>query len=107
MTLYIDLDDDDSYLLHYRNEITSMKIKFNDTKASVDQETLDFIFECILQIFPSLNCLIFTESFINQQLQFQISPTPKLCSSILLKLNIYLENFCDCLYLLDGRYINL
>ncbi|CAF2989699.1 unnamed protein product, partial [Rotaria sp. Silwood2] len=65
------------------------------------------LFTHILTTFTNLQYLSFgPSSFWYQQLSFNIS-SPTVISSILLKLCVCLDNFIDCLYLLDGRFNQL
>ncbi len=63
----------------------------------------------ILTVFTSLNYVTFYESSYKNRvpLFFADPPLPSFRSSTLLKLNIRVQTFDDCLYLLDGRFNQL
>jgi len=59
-------------------------------------------------MFTKLDYLNFTANLIDhQQISFEISSPSSIVSANLLELNINVDNFNDCLYLLDGRFENL
>ncbi|CAF4136474.1 unnamed protein product [Rotaria magnacalcarata] len=66
-------------------------------------EIFGLIFTLICDVFTNLQCLNFDpSSSLCQQLSFARSP-PTVFSSTLLALHVNLQDFIDCLYLLDGR----
>jgi hypothetical protein len=59
-------------------------------------------------MFTKLDYLNFTGNLVDHQpILFEISSPPSIVSENLLKLNINVDSFSDCLYLLDGRCENL
>jgi hypothetical protein len=67
------------------------------------------IFDYILTVFTSLNCLILYESSYEDRVPLLLDDPhlPTFRSSTLRKLNVRLQSFDDCLYLLDGRFNQL
>lgn len=59
-------------------------------------------------MFMNLNYLNFTTDLVDhEQVLYEISSPSSIVSANLLKLNIYMSCFNDCLYVLDGRFKNL
>jgi hypothetical protein len=67
------------------------------------------IFDYIFTVFTNLIHLTFYESSYKNRLSLSFfePPLPTFRSSTLLKLNIRIQRFDDCLYLLDGRFNQL
>ncbi|CAF1443128.1 unnamed protein product [Rotaria sordida] len=92
----------------FKNQILSLVIDIveNDEQSSSEYMNI-FIFTQIFTMFPNLKYLNFGPSSIfYQRLSFGISP-PTIISSTLLELHVCLDDFIDCLYLLDGRFNQL
>ncbi|CAF1579846.1 unnamed protein product [Rotaria sp. Silwood1] len=88
----------------FKNQILSLVIKLDDKKQPFIRNILTHIFRYILTMFTNLCYLNFQASSIySQQISFDTLPRKPIFSSTLLKLHVNLENFNDCLYLLDGR----
>ncbi|CAF2959730.1 unnamed protein product [Rotaria sp. Silwood2] len=90
-----------------KDQITTLFVSIdNNNKA---QLTTINICNCILTVFTSLICLTLYESSYKNRviLYFDDAFLPTFRSSTLLKLNIRVECFEDCLYLLDGRFNQL
>jgi hypothetical protein len=76
-------------------------------KESITENGNTSIFAHIFPIFTNLQYLNFAPSAISyQELSFDIS-SPLVFSSNLLELHVNLDQFTDCLYLLDGRFNQL
>ncbi|UJR23220.1 hypothetical protein I4U23_026239 [Adineta vaga] len=93
------------------NQITKLLITFdNDNGEDYHDMLLTFmnIFHYILVTFTSLNCLILHQSSYAGRFLLSIENLPSTFrSSTLLKLDIKLQCFDDCLILLDGRFNQL
>jgi hypothetical protein len=72
----------------------------NDNR-NVTTDVHTFIFTHIFTMFTNLQCLNYYH-----RVSFHYSP-PTIFSSNLLELHVFLDNFTDCLYLLDGRFNEL
>ncbi|CAM4782744.1 unnamed protein product [Rotaria magnacalcarata] len=92
----------------FKSQISSLVIDvIENKKQSLIEDVNAFIFTHIITIFSNLQYLNFCPSlFFYQYLSFDNSP-PTVFSSTLLELRVCLENFTDCLYLLDGRFNQL
>jgi hypothetical protein len=100
---------DETLLFHiFKNKILSLVIHMNENGSRSDREEMNtFIFTHIFTMFTNLQYLNFVSSSIWYQIiSFHYSPPP-IFSSNLLELLVSLENFTDCLYLLDGRFNQL
>ncbi|CAF3495835.1 unnamed protein product [Rotaria sp. Silwood2] len=94
---------DKTLFLRFRNQITSLIIDFTKSNERDKGPIIRLIFTLIYDIFSNLQCLNFGPSLsLCQKLSFARSP-PTVFPSTLLELHVYLQNFIDCLYLLDGR----
>jgi hypothetical protein len=91
----------------YKNQILSLVINIKCEKLDSSKDVDKLIFRNIFNQFINLQYLNFSifGSF-NDRISLQISSL-SVISSNLLKLNVYVTNFNDCLYLLDGRFNNL
>ncbi|CAF3082047.1 unnamed protein product, partial [Rotaria sp. Silwood2] len=97
-----------SFLNIYTKQITSFIIRFNNKSQRLLSNLLPVIFTLIFEMFTKLDYLNFTANLgDHQQISFEISSPPSIVSANLLKLNINMDSFNDCLYLLDGRFKNL
>ncbi|CAF1534040.1 unnamed protein product [Rotaria sordida] len=100
--------NNNSFLNIYKNQITSFIIRFNNKSQRLLSDSLRVIFTSIFKIFTNLDYLNFTANLVDhQQISFGFSSPPSIVSMNLLKLNINVNCFNDCLYLLDGRFENL
>ncbi len=76
-------------------------------KESITENMDTFIFTHIFPMLTNLQYLNFAPSAISyQELSFDIS-FPLVFSTNLLELHVNLDQFIDCLYLLDGRFNQL
>ena len=90
----------------FKNQITTLIIEIDPYKAEL--WTLNDICNRIFSVCKNLTHLIVYESsYKNGVPLFFDLPSPKLSSSTLLVLNIKVQNFFMCLYLLDGRFNQL
>ena len=66
-------------------------------------------FNYILTVFTSLNSLTLYESSYKNRVPLLLDdpPLPTFFSATLLKLDIRIQSFDDCLYILDGRFEQL
>ncbi|CAF2099029.1 unnamed protein product [Rotaria magnacalcarata] len=100
--------DETSLICTLKNQILELVIDISTNKIQslpVDDNTI--IFTHIFTTFTNLQYLNFGPSLLyHQRLSFSTSPLT-IISTNLLKLHVYLENFNDCLYLLDGRFNQL
>ncbi|CAF3253229.1 unnamed protein product [Rotaria socialis] len=100
--------DETSLICTLKNQILELVIDISTNKIQslpVDDNTIIFIH--IFTTFTNLQYLNFGPSLLyHQRLSFFTSPLTVI-STNLLKLHVYLENFNDCLYLLDGRFNQL
>ncbi|CAF3372575.1 unnamed protein product, partial [Rotaria sp. Silwood2] len=93
-----------SFFHTFKKQISSLTIKLDDKKQPLIRNILTYIFTYILTMFTNLCYLNFQASLIySQQVSFDIVPRKLIFSSTLLELHVNLENFNDCLYLLNGR----
>ncbi len=90
----------------FKNQITTLTIEINPNKNKLS--TMENICNHIFSVFLNLTHLIFYESSYQNivRLLFEF-PSPKLFSSTLSVLNIKVQSFDVCLYLLDGRFHHL
>ncbi|CAF2101594.1 unnamed protein product [Rotaria magnacalcarata] len=94
---------DENLILRFKNQITSLIIDFTKSNERDKAPIIRLIFTFICDVFTNLQCLNFDPSSnLCQQLSFARSP-PTVVSSTLLELHVNLQDFIDCLYLLDGR----
>ena len=100
--------DENSLTRIFKNQISSLVISIsNDRKASSPKNADTIIFTHIFAMFQNLQYLNFgPSSLYHQRLSFHASPLTVI-STKLLKLHVRLDNFDDCLYLLDGRFNQL
>ncbi|CAF2612711.1 unnamed protein product [Rotaria sp. Silwood2] len=97
-----------SFFHTFKKQISSLTIKLDDKKQPLIRNILTYIFTYILTMFTNLCYLNFQASLIySQQVSFDIVPRKLIFSSTLLELHVNLENFNDCLYLLNGRFNQL
>ncbi|CAF3169701.1 unnamed protein product [Rotaria sp. Silwood2] len=91
----------------FKHQITTFSLTIDNNKETVD--TVVNICDYILNVFTNLIYLIFYESSYKNRVRlfFDDPPPPTFRSSTLLKLNVRLQCFADCLYLLDGRFSQL
>ncbi|CAF1533373.1 unnamed protein product, partial [Rotaria sp. Silwood1] len=90
----------------FKNQITTLIIGIDPDKN--ERSTMTNICNHIFTVFINLNHLIFYDASYknNVRLLFNI-PSPSFSSSSLLVLNIKVQTFDVCLYLLDGRFEQL
>ncbi|CAF1508421.1 unnamed protein product [Adineta steineri] len=90
---------------NFKKQITDLTIRndYNGRERIIDQSTNVFI--KLVDFFENLKYLSYTESFVakNSVLSFIDLPSTTFVSSNLIKLCITVNNFGDCLCLLDGR----
>ncbi|CAF3082595.1 unnamed protein product [Rotaria sp. Silwood2] len=91
----------------FKNQITILFITIDNNKETT--LTVVNICDYILTVFTSLIYLSLYESSYKNRLRllFDDPPPPTFHSSTLQKLNIKIQCFDDCLYLLDGRFNQL
>ncbi|CAF3157833.1 unnamed protein product [Rotaria sp. Silwood2] len=100
---------EESPLIHiFQNQILSLVIDIVQRKdLSLAENGNVHIFTRILTVSSKLQCLNFGPSlFPYQRLLFR-SLTPIVVSPTLLELRVSVQNFIDCLYLVDGRFDQL
>ncbi|CAF3414717.1 unnamed protein product [Rotaria sp. Silwood2] len=92
----------------YKNQILSLVIDINTNGEVYTTKNINkLLFSQIFTTFSNLQSLIFCPSLIHYQyLFFDIFPST-IVSSALLELHVCLNNFRDCLYLLDERFNQL
>ncbi|CAF1262603.1 unnamed protein product [Rotaria sordida] len=100
--------DESLFISTYKNQISLFVI---DIRSNGERDTITdenpLLFTYIFNTFTNLQILdIGPYSIWHQYLSFDISP-PNVISSTLLELHVNLNNFSDCLYLLDGRFNQL
>ena len=94
-------------LNNFSNQISSILIQFDESNPPVKRAIPQIIFTCVLTMFSKLCYLKFQLSLIYwQNISFDISPRQHI-SSHLLELYINLNNFNDCLYLVNDRFNEL
>ncbi|CAF1463531.1 unnamed protein product, partial [Adineta steineri] len=94
----------------FKNQITTLflAIDADDDDYNAMLSSVNNIYNCILTVFHCLITLIlFESSYINCVRLNLDCPPISFRSSILRKLNIKVQSFGDCLYLLDGRFDQL
>ena len=90
----------------FKNQITRLVIGVDRNQN--DLKTMENICNRIFTVFSNLTHLIFYESSYNNIVRLLFDfPSPKLSSSTLSVLNIKVQSFYMCLYLLDGRFNQL
>jgi hypothetical protein len=91
-----------------KNQILSLTIDINtNEKQSIPEDRNASIFTHIFNTFNNLQYLNFGPSLISHQRLSFCTPPPPVISTNLLDLHVCLNNFRDCLYLLDGRFNQL
>ncbi|CAF3511629.1 unnamed protein product [Rotaria socialis] len=103
------LFSDHILLLHtFKSQILSLVVNMSPNDKPNKTESINrIIFTNIFNMFINLQRLNFVSSSIwYQMLSFHNSP-PTIFSANLLELHVSLENFIDCLYLVDGRFNQL
>ncbi|CAM4781387.1 unnamed protein product [Rotaria magnacalcarata] len=99
--------DEKNLIVRFKNQITSLFIDFTKSNERHNGPIIRLIFALICDMFTNLQCLNFyPSSSLCQQLSFFRSP-PTVFPSTLLELHVNLQDFIDCLYLLDGRFNQL
>ncbi|CAF1019815.1 unnamed protein product [Rotaria sordida] len=96
----------------FKDQITTLILTIDNNNNDDYEEMLlsaTNIFDYIFTVFTNLIHLIFYESSFKNRvpLYFADPPSHTFRSSTLLRLNVRLESFNDCLYLLDGRFNQL
>jgi hypothetical protein len=91
----------------FKHQVSTLFITIDTNKKT--SSTVVNIFNEILNTFTSLIHLILYESLYDNRVQLYFSDPPPhtFRSSTLLKLNVKVQCFEDCLYLLDGRFNQL
>ncbi|CAF4642625.1 unnamed protein product [Rotaria sp. Silwood2] len=99
--------DESSLTYINKNQISSLVVNIKYEKLGSAEGVRELIFTNIFTLFTNLQYLNFSIFAIyNKRLPLQISSSAVI-SSNLLELNVCVENFVDCLYLLDGRFNKL
>jgi hypothetical protein len=94
-------------VLHMLNkQISSITVKIHDPQRPLITNGATKIFRYVLAMFPNLNCFRFETSIYCEPVSWN-HLAQAICSSNLLQLHIHLENFDDCIHLLDGRFNQL
>ncbi|CAF3123260.1 unnamed protein product [Rotaria sp. Silwood2] len=97
----------------FKNQITTLFITLHNNNNNDDYDEMLLstrnIFDYIFTVFINLIHLTFYESSYKNRLSlyFAEPPSRTFRSSTLLKLNVRIQSFDDCLYLLDGRFNQL
>ncbi len=108
--MYICLDETLSSGI-FKNQITTLYITIDENNEIHEEMVLSAasIVNYILTIFTSLIYLTLYESSYKNRVPIMLDDEflPTFRSSILLKLNIKVQCFDDCLHLLDGRFNQL
>ncbi|CAF0959553.1 unnamed protein product [Rotaria sordida] len=98
---------DKSLIFRFKNQIRSLIVNFTKSNEQGTGPMIRLIFLVICDMFTNLEYLNFdSSSSLRQQLSFVHSP-PTVFPSTLLELHVNLQDFIDCLYLLDGRFNQL
>ncbi len=99
---------DESYLIRiFKNQISMFVIDITRYDRQNSPRDMNIILTQISAMFSNLKYLNFCPSSIfDQQLSFDRSP-PTVISSTLLELHVSLQNFVECLHLLDGHFNQL
>ncbi|CAF4658548.1 unnamed protein product [Rotaria sp. Silwood2] len=97
----------------FKNQITTLNITLaeNNIIASTS-DIMNIVCTHILTMFNNLICLKFhpysdIHVASDERLSFSLKEPPTFFSSSLMELHINVEDFTDCLYLLDGRFKQL
>ncbi|CAF4692516.1 unnamed protein product [Rotaria sp. Silwood1] len=90
----------------FKNQITKLLITIDTDQNQKHHSTMQYISNHIFSVFKKLTHLIFSESYQNV-VPLPFYPPINFCSSTLLVLNIKIDCFDTCLYLLDGRFNQL
>ncbi len=87
----------------------SIKLSLEDENRSIKKDIVTRVFINILNMFNSLYYLNFQTSFVyDEQVSFNnLLLRKQIFSQTLLELHINVQNFDDCIYLLDGRFNKL
>jgi hypothetical protein len=88
-------------------QVTSLSLLINDEDEAVDENALGSsdAFQLVFSSCRGLVDLRFTQTNLCLSREYFLGRLPtSCCSSILTKLNIQVENFSECLVLLDGRF---
>ncbi|CAF1467107.1 unnamed protein product [Rotaria sordida] len=106
---FISLFTGETSVMHtLRNQISALVIDIstNETQRFTRDDN-EILFTHIFTMFTNLQYLNFSpSSFGHQRLSFRTQP-PTIISTNLLKLHVSLNDFNDCLYLLDGSFNQL
>ncbi|CAF3259377.1 unnamed protein product, partial [Rotaria sp. Silwood2] len=90
----------------FKNQITSLVVGIDSEKKT--SSIVENICNNLFTMMNNLIHLIFYDESYKNIVRFMTDvPSPKFSSSTLLTLNIKVQNFDDCLYMLDGRFNNL
>ncbi|CAF4936759.1 unnamed protein product [Rotaria sp. Silwood1] len=102
------LFSEETLILRYKNQISSLIIGFGASPVVNSTETMRLLFKLICDTFTNLQYLNFGPYLLNcyQQLSYALFP-PTVFSSTLLELHVNLQDYIDCIYLLDGRFNQL
>ncbi|CAF1527838.1 unnamed protein product [Rotaria magnacalcarata] len=104
--------DETPLSITFKNQITTLYITIDNNNNEDYMQTLlsvanicDYIFTVFTRL---ITFGIYESSYKNRVwLSFDDLVLPNFCSSTLVKLNVSVHNFDDCLYLLDGRFNQL
>ena len=97
----------------FKNHITTLNITIAEHEmTSLTLDTMNIVCTYVSTMFTNLICLkfhpysdVYISSF--ERLSFASMETTKFFSSSLMELHINVDEFTDCLYLLDGRFKQL
>ena len=93
--------------LYLHETLFTCALTANIFSLAIDTHTNVRLFLHIFTVFKNLRHLwMCPSSFWHQAISFRVEP-PTIISSNRLELEIYLKDFNDCLYLLDGRFNQL
>ncbi|CAF4520178.1 unnamed protein product, partial [Rotaria sp. Silwood2] len=99
---------EETLILRYKNQISSLIIGFGASPIVDTTEKIRLLFKRMCDTFTNLQYLNFGPYLLNcsQQLSYALCP-PTVFSSTLLELHVNLQDYIDCIYLLDRRFNQL
>jgi len=98
---------DETLILRFKNQITSLVIDINESDYLDSAEILRLIFTRICVMFTNLEYLNFGVSLSGSKPLLFATSLPAVFSSTLRELHVSLHSFTSCLYLLDGHFNQL
>jgi len=99
--------DETDFIRMFKNQISSLVIETITTRVYLRENVNAQIFTQIFNVSTKLQYLNFNPSPISYRAISFRDSSPTILSSTLLELHVLLEDFTDCLYLLDGRFNQL